>query len=75
MLSIKRVRLVILAQNGTLIVASVRWQKQTRHVYILRSKMWENTRDALLKMRAVGNSCSKGNIDRSKSALAGTDKI
>ena len=38
MLSRKRVRLIILAQKGTLSVARVRWQKQTRHVYILRSK-------------------------------------
>ena len=37
-LSIKRVRPVILAQKGTLIVARVRWQKQTRYVYIILSK-------------------------------------
>ena len=38
MLSIKRVRFIILAQNGISIVARVHWQKQTRYVYNLRSK-------------------------------------
>ena len=39
MLSIKRVRFIILARYGISIVARVRWQKeQTRYVYILRSK-------------------------------------
>ena len=37
MLSKKRVRFVILARKGTSIVARVHRQKQTRHVYILRS--------------------------------------
>ena len=34
MLSIKRVRFIILARNGISIVARVRWQKQTRYVFI-----------------------------------------
>ena len=39
MLSLKRVRFIILARYGISIVARVRWQKQqTRFVYILRSK-------------------------------------
>ena len=37
MLSIKRVRFVILVPKEISIVARVRWQKQTRDVYILRS--------------------------------------
>ena len=36
--SIKRMRLVILARKGISVVARVRWQKQTRYVYIPRSK-------------------------------------
>ena len=37
--------------------------------------MWKNIRNAFYKTRSARNSCSKGNIDRSKSALALTDKI
>ena len=55
---------IILAQKEQLIVARVRWQKQTRCVYILRSKCEKNTRNAFYKTRAAPNSCSKGNIDR-----------
>ena len=38
--------------------------------------MWKNTRNVSVnnKMSAVLNTCSKGNIDRSKCALAATDK-
>ena len=31
--------------------------------------MWKNNRNAFCKTRAARNSCSKGNIDRSKSAV------
>ena len=37
--------------------------------------MWTNTRNAFYNTQAVCNSCSKGNIDDSKRALAETDKI
>ena len=37
--------------------------------------MWKNTRNVFYKTRAVRNTCSKGNIDRSKCALAVTHKI
>ena len=37
--------------------------------------MWKNTRNVFYKTRAVRNTYSKGNIDRSNSALAATDKI
>ena len=36
--------------------------------------MWKNTRNAFYKMHAGRNSCSKGIIDRSKSALAKAGK-
>ena len=38
MFSIKRVRFMILTRKGMPIIAIVRWQQQTRYVYILRSK-------------------------------------
>ena len=37
--------------------------------------MWKNTRNVFYKTRAVRNTCSKGNIDRSKCALAVTHKV
>ena len=37
--------------------------------------MWKNTRKVFYKMRAARNNCSKGNIDRSKCALAATHNI
>ena len=37
--------------------------------------MWKNTRNVFYKMRAVRNTCSKGNIDRSKCALGAAHKI
>ena len=36
--------------------------------------MWKNTRNAFCKTRAARNSCSKGNIDRSKSAVTVMNK-
>ena len=39
------------------------------YVYISSFLMWKNTRHAFCKRRVAGNSCSKGNIDRSKSAV------
>ena len=51
-LSIKCVRPVILAQKGTLIVARVRWQKQTRYVYIIRSKCGKTLE--MLSIKHVG---------------------
>ena len=55
MLSIKHVRLVILAQKGILIVARVRWKKSMIYVYV-----WKNTRNAFLKLDECG-SCTKVN--------------
>ena len=54
-LCIKRVRLIIPARKGISIVARVHWQKQTRYVYILRSKVLnvESTRNAFYETRAV----------------------
>ena len=37
--------------------------------------MWKNTRNVFYKMRAARNTGSKGNIDRSKCALAATDAM
>ena len=37
--------------------------------------MWKNTRNVFYKMRAVRNTCSKGNIDHSKCALGEAHKI
>ena len=37
--------------------------------------MWKNTRNVFYKTRAARNTVSKGNIDRSNSTLAETDKI
>ena len=67
MLSVKRVRFIILAGKGMSIIARVRWLKQTRYVYILRSNV-EITKNAFHKARAVRVyavhfSCSIGNID------------
>ena len=55
MLSIKRVRLVILAQKGILIVARVRWKKRPSMIYVY---VWKNTRNAFLKLDECG-SCTK----------------
>ena len=45
------------------------------YVYILRSKCRKNTRNVFYKTRAARNTGSKGNIDRSKCALAATDAM
>ena len=45
------------------------------YVYILRSKCSKCALAATDAMHAARNSCSKGNIDHSNSALAATDKI
>ena len=37
--------------------------------------MWKNTRNVFYKTHAARNTVSKGNIDRSNSALAAADKI
>ena len=37
--------------------------------------MWKNTRNVFYKTRAARNTGSKGNIDRSKCALAATDAM
>ena len=37
--------------------------------------MWKNTRNVFCKTRAARNTGSKGNIDRSKCALAATDAM
>ena len=37
--------------------------------------MWKNTRNIFYKTCAARNTVSKGNMDRSNSALAATDKI
>ena len=37
--------------------------------------MWKNTRNVFYKTRAARNTGSKGNIDRSKCALAATDEM
>ena len=37
--------------------------------------MWKNTRNVFYKTRTVCNTCSKGNLDRSKCALGATHKI
>ena len=47
MLSIKRVRLVILAQKGILIVARVRWKKAKIYVCV------EEHQECFLKIRRV----------------------
>ena len=70
MLSIKRARFVILARKGILIVARVRHVvEQTRYKCIFFVLNVENTRNAFYKTHTVRNPCTKGNIDRSKSAL------
>ena len=68
-------RLVILARKGISIVARVRWQKKTRYMCIFFVLNVAKHQKCFYKTHAVRNSCSKGNIDRSKSALAGKDKI
>ena len=37
--------------------------------------MWKSTRNVFYKTRAIRNTCSKGNIDRSKCVLAATGKV
>ena len=52
MLSVKRVRFLNLAGKVMSIIARVRWLKQTRYVYILRSNV-EITKNAFHKARAL----------------------
>ena len=68
-------RLVILARKGISVVARVRWQKQTRYMCIFFVLNVAKHQKCFCKTHAARNSCSKGNIDRSKSALAEKDKI
>ena len=73
--SIKRMRLVILARKGKSVVARVRWQKKTRYMCIFLVLNVAKHQKCFYKTHAARNSCSKGNIGRSKSALAEKDKI
>ena len=58
------------------IVKKVLAEADMIYVYILRSKRGSTPElKCFLKTRAVRNSCSKGNIDRSKNVLAETDMI
>ena len=65
MFSIKRVRFVILARKGILIVASVHWQQQTRYmcIFFVLNVEKHQKRNVFYKTRAVRNTCSKGNIE------------
>ena len=70
---LERAPFVILARKGISIVARMCWQKQTRYIFFVLNV--EEHQKCFLKTRAVRDSCSKGNIDRSKNVLAETDKI
>ena len=70
MFSIKRVRFVILARMGISIVASVLWKQHTTYMCIFFVLNVEKHQKCFYY-----ELMSKGNIDRSNSALAATDKI
>ena len=57
MFSIKRVPLVILARKEIEIVASVRWQQQTRYmcIFFVLKSVWKITSNGFYKKRAVRN--------------------